>query len=221
MLPACLQPVRHPGRGQRGRWRARRSRRRSCPAARTARRCTRAAWPARPRRPAGSRTACRPGRPARPGPAGHDLGPAAERGRRQPAAHDLAVREQVGVDRFAGLRGRPSRRAATRKPVITSSRISSAPCRCAISARNALKPVAGRHHAHVARRGLGDDRGDVGPVGGEGRLDRRAVVVRQHDRLAGRGRGHPGRVGQPERGHARSRPRRAARRRDRGSSRRT
>ena len=56
----------------------------------------------------------------------HDVGPAAERGRRQPTAHDLAV--GVAGRRRRRRQRRTSRRAATRKPVITSSRMSSAPC---------------------------------------------------------------------------------------------
>ena len=56
-----------------------------------------------------------------------------------PAAHDLAEGEQVSVNPVDAVP--PGRE--TRKPVMTSSMISSAPCRCAISRSAALKPVAG------------------------------------------------------------------------------
>ena len=55
---------------------------------------------------------------------GHHVGPAAERRRREAAAHHLAEGEQVGP---AALDAVPAGRGENRKPVITSSEISSAP----------------------------------------------------------------------------------------------
>ena len=92
----------------------------------------------------------------------------------------------------------------TRKPVITSSEMYSAP----FSAHSVLETLveAGqrRHHAHVAGRRLGDHAGDLARVRGERGPHRVEVVVRQHDRVAGLRAGHPRGVGQPEGRHART-----------------
>ena len=65
-----------------------------------------------------------------------------------------------------------------------------------------VEALAGRDHAHVGRRRLGDDGGDVGPVRGEGGLDGGEVVVGQHQRLGGGGRGDAGGTGQRQGGDA-------------------
>lgn len=65
-----------------------------------------------------------------------------------------------------------------------------------------VEAVARGDHPHVAGGGLGDDRRDVRPLRGEGRLDGDEVVVGQHDGVAGRRAGDPGRVGQAEGGDA-------------------
>ena len=80
---------------------------------------------------------------------------------------------------------------ATRKPVMTSSKISSAPTRSHSARSAARKPSAGGDEAHVGGDGLEDDRGDVVGEGGD--------VVEGHDRGVGhRGRRDPHRVGQAE-----------------------
>ena len=86
----------------------------------------------------------------------------------------------------------------TRKPVITSSKTSSAPL-AAVSARSpSRKPCAGGDEPHVPGDRLDDHRGDVAAVGEEP-LDGLEVVVRRGQRVGdGAGR-DAGRVGQAER----------------------
>ena len=88
-----------------------------------------------------------------------------------------------------------------RKPVMTSSEMYSAP----LSAHSSLQPGVEarqrRHHAHVARRRLGDHTGDLAGVRGERGPHRLQVVVRQHDRVAGLRARHSRGVRQPEGRH--------------------
>ena len=78
---------------------------------------------------------------------------------------------------------------ATRKPVMTSSKISSAPF-AAVSSRSDLEePGLRGDDAHVGADRLHDDRGDPAGMGGEGRRDGLGVVVREDDRVAGGARG--------------------------------
>ena len=84
-----------------------------------------------------------------------------------------------------GPRGRTSRPALQRKPVITSSEISSAPCARGDPAQRLGEPGLGRDDAHVAGGRLGDDGGDLVAALGEHGLEGVDVVVRQDDRLGG------------------------------------
>ena len=85
-----------------------------------------------------------------------------------------------------------------RKPVRTSSRISRAPCSRVIRDRPGVEALARGDHAHVGRRGLGDDGGNAVAVLGEGGFDGVEVVVGQHERLGGGRGGDAGRAGQRE-----------------------
>ena len=58
--------------------------------------------------------------------------------------------------------------------------------------------------SHVARGGLGDDRGDGVAESRERRLNRLDVVVGQHDCVSGSGSGDPGRGRQAEGRHPRT-----------------
>ena len=101
-----------------------------------------------------------------------------------------------GTTRAASRPHQPA--GPTRNPVSTSSRISRAPFSRAIVASARLNPRAGREHARVGSRRLGDDRGDPARMRGECRSHRVEIVVRQHE---GEGRdrgGNPGRAGQAE-----------------------
>ena len=94
----------------------------------------------------------------------HDLGFAAERPDREPAADDLAQGREVGYDALDAL----DPPGATRKPVITSSKIRSAP-----SVGDLAQPVQEtrerQHESHVADVRLDDERGDRAAVPFEGR----------------------------------------------------
>ena len=84
----------------------------------------------------------RPGLVDRPGRRDHfhDLAPAAVGADRQAAADHLAQRRQVRLDAGRAPGRRPG---ATRKPVITSSKISSAPERAVISRSPGRKSASG------------------------------------------------------------------------------
>ena len=69
----------------------------------------------------------------------------------------------------------------TRKPVMTSSKMSSAPSARVAARRCSRKPGCRRDDAGVGRDRLDDDRGDPAGVRGEGARDGSGVVVRQHD----------------------------------------
>jgi hypothetical protein len=58
--------------------------------------------------------------------------------------------------------------------------------------------------AHVPGRGFGDQAGDAVSVLSEDGADGVRVVVRDDERVGSAGPGHPGCVGQGERGHARA-----------------
>ena len=89
---------------------------------------------------------------------------------------------------------------AMRNPVITSSKMSSAPWAVVCSRRASRKPGLGSQDADVGADRLDDDRGDLVRVAAEHLGDRRDVVVRDHDRVPrGRG-GDPGRAGHGQRG---------------------
>ncbi len=92
----------------------------------------------------------------------------------------------------------------TRNPVITSSRMSSAPWRWATSARKALKPGAGGTTPMLP--GAASVMIAAIPSGSAANAASIAArgVVRQHDRLAGGRCGHARRIGQSEGGHART-----------------
>jgi hypothetical protein len=73
----------------------------------------------------------------------------------------------------------------TRKPVITSSKISTAPC-CVHSVRIALEEGARRHdEVHVADHRLDDDAGDAVAMAAEARFELLRRVVVEHQRVPG------------------------------------
>ncbi len=128
------------------------------------------------------------------GQPGHHLGPAAERRGRQPAAHHLAEREQVGLDRIQPVPAGGADPEAGHHLVEDEQRT----VRGGDAAQLRVEAVQRRDDAHVRRRRLGDHAGDLGAAGRERGLDRGHVVVRQHDRVAGLGTGHARGVGQGE-----------------------
>ena len=83
---------------------------------------------------------------------------------------------------------------ATRNPVMTSSKMSSAPTRSHASRKPSRKPGAGRDQAHVGRDRLDDHAGHVV-------ADPRHHVVGDDQRLGHRRLGHPGRGRQTQGGH--------------------
>ena len=81
----------------------------------------------------------------------------------------------------------------SRKPVMTSSKISSAPTASQAARRPARKPGRGRDQVHVGRHRLDDDaRHRVVELGHD--------VVGRHHGVGHRPGGHAGRTGQPEHG---------------------
>ena len=126
------------------------------------------------------------------------------------------------IDRSGVMPNRPcAPPGPTRKPVITSSKTSSAPCVVAAAAQPGEEAGAGGDEAHVGGDRLDEHRGELGAVRGERGVERGDVVVGHDDRVGDRAGRDPGRAGQPERRDAAAGLRRAARRRGRGSSRRT
>ena len=91
----------------------------------------------------------------------------------------------------------------TRKPVITSSKISSAPCAVQTSRRPSRKPAAG-DQVHVAGDRLDDDAGDVRAVLGEGLAHGVQIVVFQGQRVCDEFGRHAGRAGIAEGQEARA-----------------
>ncbi len=110
------------------------------------------------------------------------------------------------VNRSASTASRPYQPVAeTRNPVITSSRINSAPCRWAISSRPALKPGSGATTPMFAAAASVMMHAICIAVGVERRFDRREIVVGHHDRVGGRGTGDSWRIGQRQRRETRPR----------------
>ena len=71
----------------------------------------------------------------------------------------------------------------TRKPVMTSSSTSSAPCRVQRSRSASRNPARGGDEPHVRGDRLDEDRRDVGTVLGERGVERGDVVVGHDDRV--------------------------------------
>ena len=82
---------------------------------------------------------------------------------------------------------------ATRNPLMTSSKISSAPLSSAPARSSSRKPSDGSDEAHVGRVGLGEDRGEL--VEGERLGERGGIVPRHDDRARGDLGRHAGRGG--------------------------
>ena len=89
----------------------------------------------------------------------------------------------------------------TRKPVITSSKTSSAPCRRRELAQPLEKPGLGEHDTHVAGHRLHDDGGDSS-CSSKSRRDGVEVVEGRRERVLDGAGCDAGRIGQPERGDA-------------------
>ena len=184
--PTRLTRDRHAGRrAPRAQARRRGARR----AARAARRCrvARGARASRARRPspAGCRRACPPGRRARAARSCSMMSRAPAVGAdRQAAADDLAEAREVGRDAVAAP---ARRRSATRKPVITSSKISSAPC-CARERRAgpARKPRRGGTQPMLPATGSTMTAAISRRARANSRLDRGEVVERRDERVGAR-----------------------------------
>ena len=144
---------------------------RRIPAPRSAR-----AWRVPPPPRPDCRTACPPGTP---GPSGAIFSmmsrrpPNAPTGMPPPITLPSVVRS--GVMPIQRLRAA----ACTRKPVITSSKISTLPWRSHSARRPSRKPGARRDQVHVAGDRLDDDAGDRVALRRERGLDRVEIVVRQ------------------------------------------
>ena len=211
--------ARRPGARRRGCPR-RRTRARRCSASRSAVRGERGVGggveqveggEARRRWRAGSPRACRPGtrgRAGRPGPSRRRV---RRRRRCSAAADDLAEGAEVGRDARAAP-GR--RREATRKPVMTSSKISSAPTRSHSARRPLRKPSSGATRPMLAAIGSTMTQAVSSSRSG-------TTLYGRHDRVGHRGVGDAGRAraGRARPGPCRPRP--GAGRRGRGSCRRT
>ena len=96
-------------------------------------------------------------------------------------------------------------RGCTRKPVITSSKMSTAPCRSQTARSPGRNPGRGMIRFMLPTIGSTMMHGDVVAVRRERGLHRVEVVVRQHDRLVGDRRRHAGRRRLPEGQRARAR----------------
>ena len=111
----------------------------------------------------------------------HDLGSAAERGQRQPAADDLPEDGEVRHDAEQFLRAASGNAEAGDDLVEHEQR-----SRCVAEAAKRLEEAGlGRDDAHVPRNGLDDDRGEALAVLGHGGCNRVDVVVLAHDRVLG------------------------------------
>ena len=147
----------------------------------------------------------------------HHVGAAAERGRREAAADDLAEDRQVGQDAEA-LLGAAAGDAEAGDHLVEDQQCAR---RVAERAQRLEEPGRGRHDAHVPGHRLDDDRGEPFAVAldrGGGRVE---VVVGRDDGVGRRRRRDAGARRDAERRQAGARARRAGRRRGRGSSRRT
>ena len=123
----------------------------------------------------------------------HHVGPAAEGRERQPAADDLAEHVRSGVTPYRSC----ARRRATRNPVITSSKTSSAPCASQSARSPSRKPGLRR-----ARRPCSPPPARRAPRPGRRRASTAAaarvdVVVRADHRVGRRPGGTPGVDGMP------------------------
>ena len=122
----------------------------------------------------------------------HDVGAAAERADRQPAADDLAERREVGRDAFALLRA-----AARRRESRSSPRRRSAARRTACTARAASAGKPGCGSTRPMLPGYGST--ITAAIARRARRTRcsiaRRVVERQHDRVARGAFGDAGRIG--------------------------
>ena len=139
--------------------------------------------------------ACKPARAAR---AIHDVRPG--RRKRRPAIRRRRLR-RTG---YILLDAEPLLRAAgaSRKPVITSSKISSAPFFLCDFAQKFQVARFGQIQSRIARHRLDDDASDFIFVRCERSLDRRNIVERQNNGVLGERGGHPGAVGMTERERA-------------------
>ena len=132
----------------------------------------------------------------------HHVGPAADRGEREPAADDLAEDRQVRVEPEADLR------AAEAEPEPGDDLVEDEAARRARrsdAARCSRKPGSGRDEAHVGGDRLDEHGGELVTVGVERGVERGDVVVRDDDRVGDRARGDAGRAREPERGDAAAR----------------
>ena len=132
---------------------------------------------------------------AQRGEAFHHLGAATECRGGQAAAHHLAEGEQVGIHRIDAVPTTSADPESGHHLVHDQQRtvLGGDPAQCGVVAGR------GRHRAHVARAGLGDDAGDLLAVRREGLLDGGDVVVGQHDGVGGSGPGDTRRGRQPQR----------------------
>ena len=95
----------------------------------------------------------------------HHVARAAEGRQRHAAADHLAEHVRSGVTPGMACAYRPcAPPRATRKPLMTSSKMSSAPCSRAQLAQRAHEVHGGAHEVHVAGDRLDDHAGDVGAV---------------------------------------------------------
>ena len=116
----------------------------------------------------------------------HQLGPAAERRRRQAAADDLAHDRQIAADARQLLRATARDAEAADHLVEDQQRAG----RVRPLAQQLQEAVPRRHEAHVGRQRLGEDRRELVSLG---RREERLGVVPRHHHGACRGtRGHPG-----------------------------
>ena len=122
----------------------------------------------------------------------HDLGASPEGRGREPAAHDLPERHEVGGD-VDGLEAPPARPAAPepRHHLVGDEQ---GPVLGGDAAQYLGEPGLRRDDAHVAGSGLGDDARDPLAAGGEDGLQRLDVVVGDDERLGGHLRRHARRV---------------------------
>ena len=129
---------------------------------------------------------------------GHDVGPSTERGCGKAAAHDLAEGEQVRGTRCGHtLEAEPARTGAA-EASHHLVRDEQRAVRGGHSAQRVGEADDRRDDSHVAGRCLGDDSRNLSTPRREDHLQRRNVVVGQHDRLGGHVGRDARRVGQGE-----------------------
>ena len=131
----------------------------------------------------------------------HQLGPAAERRRREAPTHHFAEGHQIGhhpVQAVLPARTHPEaghHLVADEQRAVLVTELDQK----GVEADTVLDPRF--DHAHVARSGLGDQRRDLVAVLLERLPDRCPVVVGHDDRVVGGALGHPGSAGQSQGGH--------------------